>query len=283
MFGSTNNQNSAQSTFGASNMMPWGGLTMGQGNQQQQTTPGVKIDVSNIRGTTRFNDLHEELQKQIEQIDAFIQQQINFKEQCDALMPAHDQNIKSIPNDVEFVTGKADTVELALDNDGQAINSMKGIVQKDADNARLSFRAIENLKLPQQFHYSGMWHGSNGAVSSQDSSGESMDLVSYFSNCAAEMTKTLDTYQGQIGEIEAHLRTVEANTISQSQQLMFRRGGDGGARSAEDQIRELAAVLREFEGGIINIAVKVGSVREDVQEILLKQQDFSARRGPVRY
>jgi len=196
-------------------------------------------------------------------------------------MPAHDQSIKSIPNDVEFVTGKADTVELALDNDGQAINTMKGIVQIDAENARLSFRAVENLKLPQQFHYGGMWHGSNEAASGQD--GESTDLVSYFSNSASEMTRTLGTYQGQIAEIETHLRTVEANTISQSQQLMFRRGRDGGARSSEDQIRELAAVLREFENGIITVAGKVGGVREDVQEILLKQQEPSARRGPIRY
>lgn len=272
--------------------MPGGGLTMGQGNQQPQSTvPGVKIDVSNIRGTTRFNDLHEELQKQIEQIDSFIQQQISFKEQCDALMPAHDQNVTSIPNDVEFVKGKADTVELALDNDSQAINTMKGVVQKDAEHARLSFRAIENLKLPQQFHYTGMWHGHsstmtpprNGAGASEGGSDEPTDLVTYFSNCATEMTKTLDTYQQNISEIETHLRTVEASTIAQSQQLMFRRGRDGGSRSSEDQVRELAAVLREFEGGIINVAGKVGAVREDVQEILLKQQDTRARRGLGRH
>jgi len=277
--------------FGASSMMPGGGLTMGQGNQQQQTVPGVKIDVSTIRGTTRFNDLHEELQKQIEQIDAFIQQQISFKEQCDALMPAHDLNLTSIPNDVEYVKGKADTAELALDNDSQAINTMKGVVKKDADNAELSFKAVENLKLPQQFHYTGMWHGHSSTIvpqrsrggSSQGNSEEPADLVSYFSTCATEMTNTLKTYQQNISEIEAHLRTVEANTIAQGQQLMFKRGRDGGSRSSEDQIRELAAVLREFEGGIINVAGKVGTVREEVQEILLKQQDLGARKGVGRY
>jgi len=42
-------------------------------------------------------------------------------------------------------------------------------------------------------------------------------------------------------------------------------------------------VLREFENGIITVAGKVGGVREDVQEILLKQQEPSARRGPIRY
>lgn len=266
---------------------------MGQGNQQpQQTTPGVKIDVSNVRGTTRFNDLHEELQKQIEQIDTFIQQQISFKEQCNALMPAHDQNLSSIPNDVEYVKSKADTVELALDNDSQAINTMKGVVQKDAANARLSFKAIENLKLPQQFHYNGMWHGHSstmtpsrgGPGSSQGASAdEPLDLVSYFSNCATDMTQLLDIYQKNITEIEAHLRTVEASTIAQSQQLMFRRGRDGGVRSSEDQVRELAAVLQEFERGILSVAGKVGSVREDVQEILLKQQDPTPRRGLGRY
>ena len=256
------------------------GLTMGQGNSQsqQQTIPGVKIDVSQIRGTTRFNDLHEEVKKEIEHIDALLQLQISFKEQCDAVMPVHEQNLSYIPNDVAFIQAKVDTVELALDNDSSITNQMKGVVQKDADNANISFRAIENLKLPQQFHYSGMWHGAASTVSPPrdvsgvDSADDSMDLVSYFQNSASEMSKTLITFQQNIAEIEAHLQTVEASTIAQSQQPTFERGRHGAARSKDDQVRELATVLREFEGGILSVAGKVGVVREKVTILVMGRQ-----------
>ena len=122
---------------------------MGQGTgQPQQTVPGVKMDLSNIRGNTRFSDLHEDLQKEIQAIDDFIQKQISFKESIDQALPRAEESIKTIPTDVTFLTGRADTVELALDNDAQAIKGLKELVHEDAEDAKLSFRAIENLKLP---------------------------------------------------------------------------------------------------------------------------------------
>lgn len=257
------------------------GLTIGPNNSQsQQTIPGVKIDVNHIRGTTRFNDLHEELQRGVEYMDGFIQQQINFKEQCDAIMPVHEQNLSCILSDVAFIEGNVDTVELALDNDGTTINQMKGVIKNDAQNANVSFRAIETLKLPQQFHYNGMWHGAASSVTppqaalGNDSADGSMDLVSYFGNCASEMSKTLAGFNQNIAEIEAQLRTLEASTMVQGQQLMFKGDGHGASRSKDDQVRELVAVLREFEMGILSVAGKVGGVREEVTTLVMEGQGF---------
>lgn len=237
--------------------------------------PGVKIDISNVRGTTRFNDLHEDLQKQIEQIDTFIQTQIQYKEQCDALMPSHAASLGTIPDDVAFVQNKLETTELALDNDSRAIEAMKDVVRRDADNARLSFRAIENLKLPQQFHYSGMWQtgassspgrGADGgsAGGGDNGAGGPVDLVAYVSETAESFAKTLEKYQRNVAEIEAHLRTLEASVVQQGQQMMFSRGRDGAGRSREEQVGELGRVLRDFENGILQVAKHVGQAREEV-------------------
>jgi len=50
-----------------------GSLTMGQQNiNAANTIPGVRIDISNLRPTTRFSDLHDELKNQIEAVDTFI-------------------------------------------------------------------------------------------------------------------------------------------------------------------------------------------------------------------
>ena len=254
---------------------------MGQSTRQQsqqQTVPGVKIDVSNIRGTTRFNDLHDELQRQIETIDHFIQTQMHFQAECDSVQPKIESQSLYIPNDVDFVTRKLDTMQQALENDAAAIDAVRKCVKKDAADARLSFRAIDNLKLPQQYHYTGLWNVP--AVSSQsagpklpgdddEDEGAGTNLVAYFSAQAEDMAKTLEAYKRSVHDIEAHLKGVETNMVQQMQQLAFTRGRDGGQRSAEDQVRELAAVLREFENGIMAVAGKVGGARDGVTDFIV--------------
>ena len=247
--------------------------SLGGSNSQQQTVPGVKIDVSQVRGTTRFNDLHEDLQKQIEQIDAFIQQQISYKQQCDAIMPAHGQSVASIPPDVEYVQNRLETCELSLDNDSTAVEQVKKIVDDDAENARISFRAVENLKLPQQFHQSGVWNSISGAkhgVDTENASSASAptDLLSFFNASATASSATLERYQSNLAEIETHLGVVEANIAMQGQQVMFKQGREGGSRSRDDQIAELSNVLREFENGILQVAEAVGRTREGAIDVI---------------
>ncbi|KAB8342937.1 hypothetical protein FH972_022533 [Carpinus fangiana] len=249
-------------------------LSMGQTNRQQQTVPGVRIDASNIRSTTRFNDLHEDLQSQIEKIDAFIQQQIHYKDQCDAMMPSHEENLKSIPADVSLVNGLVDTSELGILNDSTAIKQAKDLVLKDADAARISFRAIETLKLPSQLRNPNTWYSNTPRRELKDTANadeaKPQDIVDYFSAEASKMAETLGAYEKYIGEIEGHLQNVENSTIQAGRRMQFTQGKNGGTRSAEDQIRELAAVLKEFEGGIYGVAGKVGDARDDVQKLLVQ-------------
>ena len=250
--------------------------SIGQYSQQQQTVPGVRVDLTNLRPTTRFNDCHEDLQKIIEQVDGFILSQMHFAEECDQLMPKIESSFSYMPGDVEFCTKKLDAMQQALESDAGAIDDAKKLLRKDAADARLSFKAIHSLRMPQHFHHPGLWNTPTASQSvgpmAQDGDGDeegSSDLVSYFSKHADDMSKTLDSFKRNIAEVEDYLKGVEANTIQQVQRLQFTRGRDGGQRSADDQVRELAAVLREFESGILGIAGKVGGVREQVQEVML--------------
>ncbi|MCJ1391531.1 hypothetical protein MMC18_004395 [Xylographa bjoerkii] len=259
--------------------------SIGQYSQAQQTIPGVRINLSELRPTTRFNDLHDDVQKIIEDVDNFILNQIYLSEQCDGTMPKVDSAVAYIPNDVEFCTRKLDTMQQALENDAGAIETGRELVGKDAADARLSFKIIQNLRMPQQFQHANLWSqpqppqkiGSVLQDGHVEESG-SADLVSYFSSQAEEMTRTLYTFKVHIAEVETYLRGLEANTVQQMQRLQFTRNRDGGQRSADDQVRELAAVLREFEGGILGIAGKVGGVREKVQEAMLGEVTSRSRR-----
>ncbi|KAI4755450.1 hypothetical protein E4T52_12477 [Aureobasidium sp. EXF-3400] len=239
-----------------------GSLTMGQGNTQTNTQPGVKIDMSNLRPTTRFSDLHDDLKKQIESIDAFIRQQESFATQCESMIGRHATDVESIKPDVDLIQNKIETVELALENDGAAIENAKELVQRDAGDLIRVARMAENLQLPQQYHY-----GRSSRPSTTDDEYD-IDLVGYFGKQAEVMQKTLDTYTSHLAEIEAHLRVVEGSTVQQAHQLAAQRSG-GRAGNSADNVRELAETLRGFESGILGAAGLVGSCREGVNELIL--------------
>lgn len=188
--------------------------------------------------------------------------------------------------DVEYCTKSLETVQNALENDAESIAFAKNLVKADAADAKLSFRAIQNLKQPSQFHQTDLWTTSTSSHSQGPSfpdqtaeDGASRTIVEYFSKQAEEMTRTLDTYKRNITEVETYLNGVESNTMQQMQQMMFSRARDGGEKSAEDQVRELAAVLRDFEAGILGVAARVGSAREQVQEVMLGPNEVVGNRG----
>ena len=256
--------------------------SIGQLSQQQQTVPGVRVSVNELRPTTRFNDLHEDLQKMIENIDNFITEQMRFQTQCEQALEGQGEGAQrgvalaaeTIPSDVKQCQSTLDAVQQALENDAQAIAQVKALTKADAAHASLSFKALSILRMPQQYQNSSMWTVPNmsqmaGPILVDDdlAPGTANNLVSYFSMQADDMSKALEGYRGRIEEVETYLTGLEASMTNQAQQLMFVRDHDGGPKSAEDQVKELAAVLNEMDTGIMGVAGKVSLAREHVQDI----------------
>ena len=233
--------------------------------QPQQVVPGVKIDLSNIKPTTRFFELHENLQKQIELVDNFIQSQIQLFAKCEAFMPGHSLQLKTIPGDFEFVKSKYDTVTQALDRDASDISSVKDAVQSDIGDARRSFAAIETLKLPAQFQYSIGYTAPHDKSSNDTESNAfaSTDLTPYFEEQIKDLEKMLRGFGQQLGEIEAHLRTVDSSATEQAHKLLRRQAGEDPSK---ERVQELGQAMRIFEDAVFRVASKVGEAREGVIE-----------------
>ena len=239
-------------------------------NNQQQTQPGVKIDTSNIKSSTRINDLHDDLQKQLTLIDGIILGQMDHETQCAAMMPKHEEQLSNVPSDVEYCSRKLKGFEDLMEGDAEEVSALRDLIKEDAEHAKLSFRAIDNLKLPPQYHNSGHWptKASNGDGRSNGTGArDAQDIVGYFSSTADELNSKLAKYQKNIADIEIHLRGVEASTAQQIHTYISRRSG--GAAAGNDEIQELAESLQDFERGILNVAGKVGSARESVQSLQL--------------
>ncbi|KAI4153248.1 MAG: hypothetical protein LQ340_002434 [Diploschistes diacapsis] len=254
--------------------------SIGQYTAAQQTVPGVRIDLSNLKPTTRFNDLHEGLQKEIESIDAFILKQMELQAECESVLPSVGERITHLPGDVKYCARKLDAYERALENDAAAIDSARDLVKSEVEDARLSFKAIHSLRVPAQFHRSSSWNAAavNAPKSLSAEDDKSADLVSYFSKQADDMGRKLSGLTKSLREVESYLSSLEGHQSAQVQAARMSHGRDGGVRSADEQIRELASVLRDFEGGILGVAGKVGAAREGVQELILGE-GWNNRRG----
>ena len=256
--------------------------SIGQYTAAQQTVPGVRIDLSNLKSTTRFDDLYEGLQKEIENIDAFILKQMELQSECESAMPSIGDTITQMPADVEFCERKLEALERALENDAAAIDSARDLVKSEVDDARLSFKAIHSLRIPAQFQHSSPWAtaptiNAPTSLSAEDDKSASADLVSYFSKQADDMGRKLEGLTSNLSEVESYLASLEAHQVAQVQAARLSHGRDGQIKSGDEQIRELGNVLREFEGGILTVAGKVGAAREGVQEVMLG--DGLIRRG----
>jgi nucleoporin p58/p45 len=141
----------------------------------------------------------------------------------------------------------------------------------------LSFKAIDNLKLPTQYHQAGLWAnrgqqvggagagGQGGAADAQSNT----DLISFFSATAGEMDEMMKKFERNLGEIEVHLHGVQGNMLEQMQRVAAQSKSTtpGGV---DQRVVELAAVLRDFEESILKVAGVVGGVKEGVTELQLK-------------
>ncbi|KAI9884949.1 MAG: hypothetical protein M1823_003263 [Watsoniomyces obsoletus] len=245
--------------------------------QTQPVTTGVKIDLNHARITTRFTDLHDDLQREIELIDALVMRQISGYHQCQGLMPTHGARMEYLPNDVTYVERRLKSLNDALESDAQAVHRLRADAKRDIEEAKLCFAAVDHLKLLPQHQPHGMFltprmHTSLSTINghARGDTDRPRDLIALIGQRADSMAQTLQTYQRNLAEVEAHLGTMEMRTAEQMQQLAFRRGSDGMTRPATDQLRELAGVLRDFEHGIVSVAGKVGTVRDELRELTLE-------------
>lgn len=273
--GSTTQQNTTSSLFGNQTQNQpqqtnslFGGMAsqnkpLGQMNSSQVIQMN---DISQLKGTSRINELHPDIQKEIFALDDVFQAKIEQINKIRESIPEHVAVMQTIKPDVAIIENILSTVELGLENDSANIDHLKTLVSKDADEATLSFRAIENQALPAQFRYgnnstlsaSAAKPSTTSSLDDNDDPTKPVDLISYFDRRTNDLGRTLDTYQRQIREIELHLRTMEAGTHEKAQQLM------GARNKSLDDRQQLVEALRAIEAAIVDSAKKVGKVRDDV-------------------
>ncbi|KAJ5940409.1 hypothetical protein N7516_000577 [Penicillium verrucosum] len=262
------------------------------------TIPGVKVDVSNLLPTTKFESCADEIRSQIEAIDKHILNQMKMCHEVGDLLPTIEKQGATIPNDVEFVQGKLETMQHALENDASDIDGLRSLVTRDAAEAQVAFRAIDTLKLPLQYQSTGggWWSVQDQQIpersmrssrkntlalpdgvegdASTDVNGVPVNLVDYFSHRSKEMKGVLTRYTGNLKEIENHLHGVEATLNRQISDFVSSKSREGAAGTPRSTVNELSGVLSDVEAGIMGVAARLGNVSEQVQDLSIGQQSL---------
>lgn len=213
------------------------------------------------------------------------------------MIPTIETQGQSIPHDVDFVQGKLETMQHALENDAREIDQLRNLVSRDAAEAQVAFRAIDTLKLPLQYQSTGgagWWTSQNQKTDAQtlrstrkntlalpddvesdpatatSVNGVPVNLVDYFSQRSDEMGVVLERYTQSLKEIEDHLHGVESTLERQIHDFVAARSRDGPASGTPKSIvNDLATVLSDVEAGILGVAGRLGGVTEQVQEVVL--------------
>jgi nucleoporin p58/p45 len=324
LFGGTSS-NTSQSVFGATQAAqgtsllagsrlggaapPAGMLNLGQQSTLGTSSSNARIDLEHLRPTTKFDQLTEELQREILNLDTAILNEINRCNEVSDLLPTIEATGSNIPNDVAYVTQKLEEVETGLENDAEEVQNLKEhIVKKDANEAKVCFREVDRLKMPSQYQasvtgpaasvsgvygghgLSGWWNhpqtlqrtlrggtGTGGSRSLQLPGDEDEDtlagapanVIDFFDRRTVEMRKSLAENKALLTEIEEFVISVENKIAAKQQELMGREGRAPGAQGDDDQVGLFRYVFGEFERSLYEVADKVGGARDGVQDLVL--------------
>ncbi|OHE91929.1 nucleoporin NUP49/NSP49 [Colletotrichum orchidophilum] len=238
------------------------GLTMGQ-STTQQSVPGVRVDMSNIKGTTRFNDLEQSIQSEMENCDLMIQRFMAHASEIRGFMAAHGGDLAQLTNDVNWLQRKYEGVKTTLDEDIVTLGHLKDLVKSDADIAKMAFAGADQLKLPAHYHQTWLTRGGPGGNTTNGNQDRNLeDVLTLFSN-EADRLKELSQFQVQkIKEMEQHMPGVEHGLYERVRSLR-----DQTQVPAFNMVLDLLETIKMMGDKIYEAAGSIVDVREKLTQL----------------
>ncbi|EWC45448.1 hypothetical protein DRE_00847 [Drechslerella stenobrocha 248] len=229
--------------FGSSAAQPQPAM-FGQSQAQQQQPQAVEMNFTNMRGTTRYEELHSDVRHILDYLDDYIQKAIGISKEISARSVDHKEAMESVDRDVEHVSRKLGFTTTFLNNDGHSIGQLHNASAQLINTAALSTRTIDILRIPisQRSHYLSSHHTSNPEYS----------LIPYFEEKTEGLENKSENFLSAIGEVERTLEAVERDVGQVSM-------------SAESKVKEVVKAERMVFSGMLAVASKVAAANEDLK------------------
>ncbi|KAK6332288.1 Nucleoporin nup49/NSP49 (Nuclear pore protein nup49/NSP49) [Orbilia brochopaga] len=239
-------QTTAGGLFNSSTAQQPQSSMFGQPQAQQQQPQAVDMNFSNMRGTTRYEELNGDVRSLLDYLDGYIQKSIGISNEISARSVDHKEAMESVDRDVEHVSRKLGFTTTFLNNDGHSIGQLHNASSQLVNTASLSTRTIDILRIPisQRSHYLSSHHTSNPEYS----------LIPYFEEKTGELEGKTENFLSAIGEVEKTLEAVERDVGQVN-------------LSAESKVKEVIKAERMVFSGMLAVASKVASVNEDLKTL----------------
>ncbi|CAI4450880.1 AMM_1a_G0018300.mRNA.1.CDS.1 [Saccharomyces cerevisiae] len=149
LFGSSNNNNNNNSN----NIMSASGGLFGNQQQQLQQQPQMQCALQNlsqlpITPMTRISELPPQIRQEIEQLDQYIQKQVQISHHLKADTIDHDELIDSIPRDVAYLLKSESATSQYLKQDLKKISSFKSLIDEDLLDTQTFSVLLQQLLTP---------------------------------------------------------------------------------------------------------------------------------------
>ncbi|KAH3668353.1 hypothetical protein OGAPHI_002107 [Ogataea philodendri] len=281
LFGS-NQQNNTGGLFGQQNNNNTGTSGGLFGNQQQNNT--AQSQVPPLNPITKVSDLPEAFQKELEQLDQYIQTQVAIAERLKNDEDVHKELISSIPRDIDFLEKRYFSTNQALNSDLEFVGGFKNKTLESFDNwVEKLIKVYLQLTNPMLLGVSSNSDqtkstdgtitqiiGVNGirtAGSIQSQQGNSQQqlekdshvnvpqiLNSYYLSKIEEFRQNIDKYQLVLQEVENSVNDLDRSSLS---------GGPSGAYGLETIVSTLKEEFKLF----VELANEFAEVHHQVKRL----------------
>ena len=133
---------------------PFGSTTLNNSSTQQHLqSSAARIDLEHLRPSTKYDQLTEALQRDLENAEGAIAVQTRHCEELEvALLPKIKETGALIPQEIEFIARKLESVQDGFGLDAEDEQYLeKWVVKKDAGELLLVGRNAERVKAPRQY------------------------------------------------------------------------------------------------------------------------------------
>jgi nucleoporin p58/p45 len=228
LFGSSSASTVPAAGLFGDNTVATGSLFGGQQQQVQQ-----EAQLPNITPLTTIGDLPENFRREIEQLDQFIQNQVQIAEQLKAEKDEHSEVIKSIPRDIEYLQNKYSHINQALDNDLKLLQDIRASTDEALEDAENFFVILQRLL----------------SVGSKTSS---VEIDQYFNKKAKYYKEKLEKYIQALSEIDAAVQGLEKDSISDV----------GGMNLVITTVHEEFELFMEVANAVADVHHKMNHLKE---------------------
>ena len=149
LFGNNTNSNTSGGLFGNNNT---------NSNTNSNTSGGLFNNASNppqfnqnqlqMNSMTRVGDLPEPIKRELQQFDKYINQQHLIATNLQSTMKKHDELIKSLPKDINYLYIKLKSTKQALKFDSNHLQELKSLNNELTDDINRMLQLILQLSVP---------------------------------------------------------------------------------------------------------------------------------------